>query len=210
MGPQYIWGEGYLSSSSVPCQPTAVSELENSLNSKVQKTHQNWRLQGTEGRLSVSFRGLGRWQTSEFLGWFEDGKVWQDGGLCLVWYSSNIMVTQIPPLELGKFAIASLHQWPRPQECSCLELLHVFPACNCTLVNLGSIPQSLEWHKTLKRSTCSAWRVVLELTLVANINYGPFRSSTRARLEQFLLTKTVNHPLWQNFNCLKENYTPVN
>lgn len=62
----------------------------------------------------------------------------------------------------------------------------------------------------LKGTDCKAWRVVLELTLVANINYGPFGSSAwfykkRARLEQFLQTSNVNHPLWQQFQHLIAN-----
>lgn len=59
----------------------------------------------------------------------------------------------------------------------------------------------------LKKAKCSAWRVVLELTLVANLNYGPFGSSTwfykkRSRLEQFLLTCNIHSGVWLQFQHL--------
>lgn len=59
----------------------------------------------------------------------------------------------------------------------------------------------------LKRSICKAWNVVLELTLVANLNYGPFGSSTwhfkkKAKLEDFVTTKDIHHPLWQKYQHL--------
>jgi len=59
----------------------------------------------------------------------------------------------------------------------------------------------------MKKTMCSAWRVVLELTLVANINYGPFGSSTwhfkkRAKLEDFLARHTTGSDLWQKYQHL--------
>ncbi len=59
----------------------------------------------------------------------------------------------------------------------------------------------------LRKASCRAWRVVLEMTLVANMNYGPFGSSTwffkkKAKLEQFLLTCNVGSDLWQQFQHL--------
>ena len=58
-----------------------------------------------------------------------------------------------------------------------------------------------------KKTQCRAWRVVLELSLVANMNYGPFGSSSwfykkRAKLEQLLLTTTVGSAHWQQFQHL--------
>lgn len=58
-----------------------------------------------------------------------------------------------------------------------------------------------------KKTQCRAWRVVLEMSLVANMNYGPFGSSSwfykkRAKLEQLLLTTTVGSTHWQQFQHL--------
>ncbi len=60
---------------------------------------------------------------------------------------------------------------------------------------------------SLKKSKCQGWRTVLELTLVANINYGPFGSSAwfykkRAKLEHFLLTADVHSPVWLQYKHL--------
>jgi len=60
---------------------------------------------------------------------------------------------------------------------------------------------------SLKKSRCKGWRTVLELTLVANINYGPFGSSAwfykkRAKLEHFLLTAGVHSPVWLQYKHL--------
>lgn len=60
---------------------------------------------------------------------------------------------------------------------------------------------------SLKKAKCQAWRCVLELALVANLNYGPFGSSTwffkkRSKLEQFLLSTSVSHDKWQRFQHL--------
>ena len=62
----------------------------------------------------------------------------------------------------------------------------------------------------LKRAQCSAWRVVLEYTLIANINYGPFGQGSwyfkkKAKLEQFLLTSSIDSPLWQRLQHLIAN-----
>ena len=56
----------------------------------------------------------------------------------------------------------------------------------------------------LKRSKCTGWKTVLELTLVANLNYGPFNSSTwhykkKARLEDFVTTRSASDPAWQKY-----------
>ncbi len=59
----------------------------------------------------------------------------------------------------------------------------------------------------LKRTQCSAWKTVLELTLVANLNYGPFGTSAwhwkkKARLEDFLMTRNAAHSSWRQFQHL--------
>lgn len=56
----------------------------------------------------------------------------------------------------------------------------------------------------LKRTSCQAWRCVLELTLVANLNYGPFGSSAwhwkkKAKLENYLATKGIHHDSWSAY-----------
>ena len=56
----------------------------------------------------------------------------------------------------------------------------------------------------MKRSKASAWRVVLELTLVANLNYGPFNSSTwhwrkKAQLENFMAVNDISNPTFQKY-----------
>ena len=111
---------------------------------------------------------------------------------------TNTLVPQIPPgLDLGQVPLLA--------------------ALNFTMFSNHSImlwaiwdPFHRAWNdikNSLKATGCKAWRVVLELTLVANINYGPFGSSAwfykkRAKLEQFLQTNNVNHPLWQQFQHL--------
>lgn len=59
----------------------------------------------------------------------------------------------------------------------------------------------------LKRAKCSAWKTVLELTLVANLNYGPFGSSAwhwkkKSKLEDFMLTKNASSANWQQYQHL--------
>lgn len=57
---------------------------------------------------------------------------------------------------------------------------------------------------SLRRSLCNGWRVVLEMTLVCNLNYGPYGSSSwfwkkKARLADFMSTETAFGPLWQKY-----------
>jgi len=59
----------------------------------------------------------------------------------------------------------------------------------------------------LKASKSQAWRTVLEMTLVANLNYGPFGSSAwhfkkKARLEEFLNTNSTSDPSWSKYQPL--------
>ena len=62
-------------------------------------------------------------------------------------------------------------------------------------------PYHRAWNNlktALKRAKCNAWKTVLELTLVANLNYGPFGSSAwhfkkKAKLEDYLLTRNASH-----------------
>ena len=59
----------------------------------------------------------------------------------------------------------------------------------------------------LKKVHWGAWRVILEMTLVANLNYGPFGSSgwffkKRAKLEDFLATNDSNCEAWQKYQHL--------
>ena len=67
----------------------------------------------------------------------------------------------------------------------------------------------------LKAAKSSAWRTVLELTLVANLNYGPFGSSTwhfkkKSRLEDFCATKNCFDEIWVKYQHLicKEKKIP--
>eukprot|EP00438_Fugacium_kawagutii_P020973 Skav206113 [mRNA] locus=scaffold3261:44575:49089:+ [translate_table: standard] len=53
----------------------------------------------------------------------------------------------------------------------------------------------------LKRSVGKGWRTVLELTLVCNMNYGPFGSGTwffkkKSKLQDFLFTQSVTGQAW--------------
>ena len=59
----------------------------------------------------------------------------------------------------------------------------------------------------LKRSVGGGWRTVLELTLVVNMNYGPFGSGSwffkkKAKLHDFMATQSINSPAWDNFQTL--------
>lgn len=59
----------------------------------------------------------------------------------------------------------------------------------------------------MKRVPFNAWRVVLELTCVANINYGPFGSSAwffkkKAKLEDFLASNDCTCEAWQRYQHL--------
>ena len=59
----------------------------------------------------------------------------------------------------------------------------------------------------LKASKSQAWRTVLEMTVVANLNYGPFGSSAwhfkkKARLEEFLATNSTSDPFWPKYQPL--------
>jgi hypothetical protein len=64
-----------------------------------------------------------------------------------------------------------------------------------------------DFKLALKRCAGDGWRTVLELTLVANMNYGPFGSGSwffkkKAKLQDFLMTRDVNSPAWNNFQHL--------
>eukprot|EP00434_Breviolum_minutum_P035507 symbB.v1.2.031433.t1/scaffold3648.1/size52728/2 len=55
-----------------------------------------------------------------------------------------------------------------------------------------------------KRSLCGAWRVILELTLLFNLNYGPFGSGSwyykkKALLTEFVQTSSIESALWRKF-----------
>ena len=71
-------------------------------------------------------------------------------------------------------------------------------------------PYHRAWNdikNALKRSRCKAWRVVLEMTLVANLNYGPFGSSAwhfkkQARLQDFMTCQDISSPMWQKYQHL--------
>ena len=59
----------------------------------------------------------------------------------------------------------------------------------------------------LKSCSCGAWRTVLELTLVANLPYGPFGSGAwhykkLSKVEQFLTTESISSDCWSKFQHL--------
>ncbi len=59
----------------------------------------------------------------------------------------------------------------------------------------------------LRGCSCGAWRTVLELTLVANLAYGPFGSGTwhfkkLSKLDHFLTTENVTSDCWSKFQHL--------
>eukprot|EP00438_Fugacium_kawagutii_P012976 Skav229746 [mRNA] locus=scaffold1287:489257:493660:+ [translate_table: standard] len=72
-------------------------------------------------------------------------------------------------------------------------------------------PQFDPFHRTwndlklaFKRSACKAWKHVLQLTLVANLNFGPFGSSAwfykkRARLQEYVDTRNINSESFQKY-----------
>ncbi|CAK9091627.1 Probable ubiquitin-conjugating enzyme E2 23 (E2 ubiquitin-conjugating enzyme 23) (Ubiquitin carrier protein 23) [Durusdinium trenchii] len=56
-------------------------------------------------------------------------------------------------------------------------------------------------------STCKAWRVVLQLTIVANVSYGPFGSSQwhykkLAKMEEFFATRSIMSTSWKKYQHL--------
>ena len=71
-------------------------------------------------------------------------------------------------------------------------------------------PYHRAWNdlkNALKRSVCGGWRAVLELTLVANLNYGPFGSSSwfykkKSKLEDFMACNTIQSPTWRRYQHL--------
>ena len=55
-----------------------------------------------------------------------------------------------------------------------------------------------------KKSSCRAWKVVLQLTLVANLAYGPFGTSQFfykkvAKMQEFLATRSVDCTAWLKY-----------
>lgn len=59
----------------------------------------------------------------------------------------------------------------------------------------------------LKASKCTAWKTVLELTLVCNLNYGPFGSSAwffkkKSRLEDFVSSRNCADGIWGQYQHL--------
>jgi hypothetical protein len=60
---------------------------------------------------------------------------------------------------------------------------------------------------SFKKSLAPAWRCVLEMALVCNLNYGPFGSSTwfykkRTKMEHFLLTCPHTSSHWMQYQHL--------
>lgn len=64
----------------------------------------------------------------------------------------------------------------------------------------------------MKKCSWQAWKVVLQLTVVANLPYGPFESGTwfykkQARLKEYLDAKTIHSSSWREFQhliCLEQ------
>ena len=82
-----------------------------------------------------------------------------------------------------------------------------YHAENALLFHAQFDPYHRAWNDlklAMKKTKPNAWRVVLELTLVCNLNYGPYGSSAwfwkkKARLADFLATQTAFGAAWQKY-----------
>lgn len=129
------------------------------------------------------------------------------------WYvyneESDTIVPEIPPgLDLGSIPCLLSISDQGPFNLAALNFLAL--SSESLLIWPGFDPYHRAWNDlklALKRSRPSAWRTVLEMTLVANINYGPFSSSAwffkkKAKLQEFLDTNTASSPAWQAYQHL--------
>lgn len=100
-----------------------------------------------------------------------------------LWYiydeDSGSMVVEVPAdMDLGSVPCLLSISDQGPNNLSALNFLTLSP--EALMMWTAYDPYHRAWNdikNSLKKSVCGAWRVVLEMTLVANLNYGPFGSS---------------------------------
>lgn len=129
-----------------------------------------------------------------------------DGTMWIKNIETNAIVPEIPQgLDLGTVACLVSISDQGPNIIGAANYLQY--SSNAPMFLAVFDPYHRAWNdlKTaLKRSKCTGWKTVLELTLVCNLNYGPFNSSTwhykkKARLEEFVTTRSASDPMWQKY-----------
>ncbi|CAK9040471.1 Uncharacterized protein SCF082_LOCUS29971 [Durusdinium trenchii] len=123
--------------------------------------------------------------------------------------ATNSLVPEIPDgISLGRVpALVSVSD-QGPINLSALNFLQY--SQEALLISVQFDPFHRGWNdlkNALKRAECKAWKVVLQLTLVANLPYGPFGTSAwyykkRAKVEEFLGTRDIHAECWQTYQHL--------
>ena len=121
--------------------------------------------------------------------------------------STDTMVPEIPEgMEIADLHILVSISDQGPNIVGAVNYLQYHPQHSILFLALFD-PFHRAWNDiklSLKRVSSGAWRHVLELTLVANLNYGPFGSSTwfwkkKSRLADFLATESAFSEIFQKF-----------
>ncbi|CAK9063388.1 Uncharacterized protein SCF082_LOCUS32829, partial [Durusdinium trenchii] len=117
---------------------------------------------------------------------------------------------QIPPgMDLGKTPLLLSISDQGPVNLSALNFLQyssnaLLMACQFDVFHRGWNDLKLALKKV---TSCRAWKTLLQLTVVANLPYGPFGSSQwffklKSRLEEYLATHTYESPSWERIQHL--------
>ena len=131
-----------------------------------------------------------------------------DGGQFLIYDdNSNTTVPEIPQdMDIGDLPVLVSISDQGPNIVGACACLQYHPEHSLLFLALFD-PFHRAWNDlklSLKRTSCGAWRHVLELTLVCNLNYGPYGSSAwffkkKSRLVDFLATESAFSGIFQKF-----------
>ena len=130
-----------------------------------------------------------------------------------VWYIYNeetgSQVVEVPvDMDLGVVPCLLSISDQGPNNVAALSFLTL--SSEALIVWTAFDPYHRAWNdvkNALKRSVCRGWRAVLQLTLVANLNYGPFGSSNwfykkKSKLEDFMACNSIHSPAWTRYQHL--------
>ena len=133
----------------------------------------------------------------------------KDGSFWRKHVATNVLSPEIPlGMDLGQVACLVSVTDQGPNIIGATNYLQYSPSALMFLALWD--PFHRAWNDlkgAMKASKSGAWRTVLELTLVANLNYGPFSSSAwhykkKARLEDFCATRNCSDELWVKYQHL--------
>ena len=117
------------------------------------------------------------------------------------------MKPEIPPdMDLAKVACLVSISDQGPNVIASINYLQYHPQNSIMCLALFD-PFHRGWNDlklALKRGVSGLWRTVLELTVVANLNYGPFGSGNwfwkkKAKLQDFLMSEGIDSSIWKTY-----------